>query len=94
MNDRDLPITIQPEWKKQAWFAEFCEHQWKFLAPVFSTARYNHNLEEDHILPFVSKESDSGRGSFGVVSQYTLHDKHLDPVSIQPVDQTSISGDY
>ncbi|KAI4961385.1 hypothetical protein J4E86_000413 [Alternaria arbusti] len=79
MNDRDLPITIQPEWKKQAWFAEFCEHQWKFLAPVFSTARYNHNLEEDHILPFVSKESDSGRGSFGVVSQYTLHDKHLDP---------------
>ena len=82
MDDRDLPITSQPAWKKP-WLSEFCDGQWMFLAPVFSTTQYNHNLDEAHILPFVYKRSDSGRGSFGVVSQYVIQRKHLDPVSMR-----------
>ncbi|CAN9349867.1 unnamed protein product [Alternaria alternata] len=77
MDDSHLPISFRPT-RRMPWLSEFCDEQWKFLAPVFSSIQYNHNLEEAHILPFVSKASDSGRGSFGVVSQYVVHKKHID----------------
>jgi len=82
MSDRDLPFSIQTAWKKHSWFIDFQEGQWTFLAPIFSTASYNHDLDKEHILPFISREADAVRGSFGVVSKYTIHNKHLDPVSI------------
>jgi hypothetical protein len=82
LDDRDLPIMIQPLRKKQSWFGDFYVEQWGFLAPVFTTTQYNHDLDKAHILPFVSKESDSLIGSSGTVSQYFIHRNHLNPVSM------------
>lgn len=81
VEDKTLPVKDPKTLSKRDWGSEFCENQWKFLAPTFSTTEYNHDLEKLHILPFVSGGSDSGRGSFGVVSQYTIHRNHLVPVS-------------
>jgi hypothetical protein len=58
----------------------FFEAQWKFLAPVFSTDKFNHDLEPLCILPFVSKDSDIDKGSFGQVSKFEIHPDHfVDP---------------
>jgi hypothetical protein len=83
IDDKDLPIKTQTdEWKSQ-WRREFYDAQWTFFATVFSTSRHSHDLHEFEILPFVSKQVDVGRGSFGVVSQYVLHRKHLDSVCVR-----------
>lgn len=79
IDDDSLPITNQQDLGKRDWVLEFFEKQWQFEAPVFSTTEYNHDLEESHILPFISKKVDSKRGSFGVVSQYVVHRNHLNP---------------
>ncbi|KAI4663972.1 uncharacterized protein J4E79_003472 [Alternaria viburni] len=96
MGDRDLPFRIQPAWKKQSWFTDFQESQWTFLAPIFSTAGYNHDLHEEHILPFISKEWDADRGSFAVVSRYTIHNKHLHPALLDysPIAVKEIQPSY
>jgi hypothetical protein len=93
MDDRDLPISYQHN-RRMPWLSEFCDEQWKFLAPVFSTTQYNHNLEEAHIIPFVRKSQSSGEGSFGVVSQYVVHKRHIDPVSAQLVLRKVLCNDY
>jgi len=67
---------------------DFCKHQWKFLAPVFSTDKSNYYLEEAYIIPFVLKYADFGEGSFGQVSKYEIHPNHLkDP--LKPVRKFS-----
>ncbi|CAO2649036.1 Nn.00g099850.m01.CDS01 [Neocucurbitaria sp. VM-36] len=81
IDDNDLPIKQQTDlWKSSDWRSDFYDEQWKFFAPIFSTIEYSHDLEEAHILPFVAKSVDSGRGSFGVVSRYSVHKNHLKPV--------------
>lgn len=82
--DDDLPIRQHTDqWKKSSWRAEFYEEHWKFFVPTFSISQHSHNLEEPHILPFVARAAEFGRGSFGVVAQYTVHKSHMDPVSMQ-----------
>jgi hypothetical protein len=80
IDDEDLPIKQKTQLWATSWRSDFYEDQWKFFAPVFSTTQYSHDLEEAHILPFVGKSVDSGRGSFGVVSRYDVHGNHLEPV--------------
>lgn len=63
-------------WRKPKIY-NFCEHQWKFLAPVFSTAEYNHDLPALSILPFISKHANFDKGSFGQVSKYEIHPNHI-----------------
>ncbi|EUC46749.1 hypothetical protein COCMIDRAFT_35616 [Bipolaris oryzae ATCC 44560] len=79
IDDDSLPIKDQRDLGRKDWAPDFFEKQWQFNAPVFSTTRFNHDLEESHILPFITKKVDSQRGSFGVVSQYVVHRNHLDP---------------
>ncbi|KAL1799029.1 hypothetical protein ACET3X_003066 [Alternaria dauci] len=80
LDDNDLPFT-DPKGPllKRTWYPDIIEHQWKFYAATFSTDKYNHDLEESCILPFTSKAGDDGRGSFGVVSKYVIHQNHMKP---------------
>jgi hypothetical protein len=79
-DDDHLPIVRQSDWKKPWFQGEFYEAHWKFFAPIFSTGQHNHDLEEAHILPFISEATNGGEGSFGVVKQYTIHENHIRPV--------------
>lgn len=81
IDDSQLPIKNKERLGSKDWASDFYEDQWRFFAPIFSTDNYNYDLEECHILPFVSKDMDSGRGSFGMVSKYLVHQNHLLPVS-------------
>ncbi|KAF2011920.1 hypothetical protein BU24DRAFT_266342 [Aaosphaeria arxii CBS 175.79] len=74
------------------WRWDFCESQWMFLAPVFSTEEANHDLEEELILPFIKKHTDLHQGSFGLVSCYNIHENHLhDPSNPQSVGSRTIA---
>ncbi|KAF2805713.1 uncharacterized protein BDZ99DRAFT_395569 [Mytilinidion resinicola] len=60
---------------------KFCEEQWSFLAPVFSTAIFNHDLHPNAVLPFTRKH-DIVNGSFGQVYKYEIHPHHFkDPLN-------------
>jgi hypothetical protein len=62
---------------------QFCENQWKFLAPVFSTRKHNYDIASMAILPFISKYFESGQGSFGRVYKYEIHPDHIvDPLRL------------
>jgi len=79
-DDRSLPIDVE-HLSRRPWMHEFYEMQWRFVAPVFSATHFCHDLDESHILPFVSKAADSVRGSFGSVTKYMIHKNHMTPVS-------------
>ncbi|XP_014559825.1 hypothetical protein COCVIDRAFT_90891 [Bipolaris victoriae FI3] len=83
IDDDSLPIKDQRDLGRKEWASDFFEKQWQFNAPVFSTTEFNHDLEESHILPFIAKNVDSKRGSFGVVSQYVVHRNHLNPALLE-----------
>jgi hypothetical protein len=91
LDDDDLPIAPHSDGSKTTWREDFLDNQWIFLAPVFFTTQYSHDLNEAHILPFVAKSVDFGRGSFGVVSQYDIHMNHLKPVSFRQKVRSSRS---
>ncbi|KAF2653766.1 hypothetical protein K491DRAFT_602167 [Lophiostoma macrostomum CBS 122681] len=64
---------------------QFCENQWKFLAPVFSTRKHNYDVRSMAILPFISKYFEVGQGSFGRVYKYEIHPDHItDPLRPEP----------
>ncbi|KAF2683626.1 hypothetical protein K458DRAFT_304318 [Lentithecium fluviatile CBS 122367] len=56
---------------------DFQEEQWKFLAPIISTAESFHDFDES-IMPFINKHFDSREGAFSVVSQYEIHPDHFE----------------
>lgn len=68
----------------------FQGHQWKFLAPVISTAEPNHNLGELTV-PFIKKHAKFDEGSFGVVSKYEIHGDHIIDPS-RPVSMGSVAA--
>lgn len=63
----------------------FLEAQWKFKAPVFSTAVFNYDFQSSHILPF-THQARGESGSFGQVCRYKIHESHFkdpeNPVSL------------
>lgn len=71
----------------QARIEKFCEAQWRFLAPVFSTKNFKHDLEPRRILPFIEKASSTKQGAFGKVFRVTVHEHHyLNPIrSVSPL---------
>ncbi|PSN64720.1 hypothetical protein BS50DRAFT_623219 [Corynespora cassiicola Philippines] len=79
LDDKTLPIKHTPDSWEEDWGDEFFEEQWKFFATVFSTKEPFHDLEEAHILPFISMPSDPAQGFFGVVHQYVVHKDHIEP---------------
>ena len=61
----------------------FCQEQWRFLAPVFSQQKFKFDLKPDHVLPFMEKSSggDVKEGAFGRVFRVRIHPAHQkDPV--------------
>lgn len=83
LGDDDLPIREHTDQWKTSWQSEFYDEHWRFFAPTFSTTQRSHNLEDAHILPFVARAVEYGRGSFGVVTQYSVHKNHMNTVSVQ-----------
>lgn len=76
----DLDNPKNKTWKTRK-IKKFCKDQWKFLAPVFSTAKSNHDLPAMAILPFIVKHFESDHGSFGQVFKYEIHPDHIvDPL--------------
>jgi hypothetical protein len=58
---------------------DFIHHQWSFCAPIFSTHRENHDIDEEAILPFIEKDlASADEGAFGQVMKYKIHESHLD----------------
>lgn len=51
--------------------------QWKYLAPVFSTATKSYEFPADTVLPFIFKDNMVKEGGFGQVWQVKIHDEHL-----------------
>lgn len=60
----------------QANILNFHDHQWKFLAPVFSTAESTYDLGSQTI-PFVKRINHIREGSFGSMIPYTVHPDHI-----------------
>jgi hypothetical protein len=61
----------------------FYENQWKFLAPIISTApkerQTDYDLSFHNILPFIFKDpNEGGKGSFGEVNKYMVHHDHFE----------------
>lgn len=54
----------------------FCQEQWKFLAPVFSMKEPKFYLEHGHILPIISKSDTPKEGAFGQVFAVEIHEAH------------------
>lgn len=87
ITDGSLPIE-QKELKKYCgqnsdpWSStrihNFCQEQWKFLAPVFSLRNPTFDLKYGHILPFISKSSTAKEGAFGQVFAVEIHEAHQD----------------
>lgn len=55
----------------------FNDSQWKFLSPVFSMDRFNYDFKPHTILPFISKDINVDKGSFGQVFKYEIHPCHF-----------------
>lgn len=81
VDDTQLPISHPDRkvWSKDFHW-DFLRHQWAFFAPVFSTTPYSQDLDEAHILPFISKLNTEDHGPFSVVSGYVMHKSHMQPV--------------
>lgn len=61
--------------------SSFYGMQWKFLAPVFTTASEeqisSYQLTKRHILPFISRRDDTDARYFGNSFRYQIHPNHL-----------------
>ncbi len=56
---------------------DFCEHQWKFMAPVFDREQYRYDpFDPKVILPFTHRGPDKP-GGFSVVYQVLFHPAHF-----------------
>lgn len=55
----------------------FCDMQWQFLAPVFSSKKRYHILGPQSVLPFTQRGAVQNVGSFGQVTQYEIHPSHI-----------------
>lgn len=73
----DVPFFNKP---KRPWdttsIRTFCNEQWLFLAPVFSSERLNLELDANDILPFTGQGGDVKSGAFGKVYQVTVDPQH------------------
>ena len=84
--DHELGMLDKYIWDKET-IRDFCERQWRFLAPVFEIATGSHSPPKDwhdfqhyHILPFIKKFNEgSANGSFGRVYKCQIHPKHMSP---------------
>ncbi|KAK7178832.1 heterokaryon incompatibility protein [Paraphaeosphaeria sporulosa] len=57
----------------------FYDHQWKFIVPVFTRARYDYDLDPKEIFPFTLDSSTLPKvGAFGAVYKARFHEKHLE----------------
>lgn len=71
---------------------DFQEAQFKFLAPVFSTDKSNHD-PWDRTIPFIAKGVTYAGSSFGMVSNYKIHGDHIrDP--LRSVGKSSQAVNY
>lgn len=88
---KNVLAALEPKVKRKnkIWsgstIAHFCNDQWRFLVPVFSTDAKTdinrYNLPHSTILPFVKKHADFDEGSFGKVYKYEIHPNHIkDPL--------------
>ena len=70
---------VDPIWSPANTY-DFEQAQWRFLAPIFSTSQLNHDVG-NRILPFISRQTNSKVGSFGIVSKCKIHKDHIrDPL--------------
>jgi hypothetical protein len=87
IGDASLPITEEAKMNvlffnppRRPWdttsIRTFCNEQWLFLAPVFSSERLNLELDANDILPFTGQGGDVKSGAFGKVYQVTVHPQH------------------
>lgn len=93
--DASLPIekALLDKHYNDAWsrtrIHNFCQEQWKFLAPEFSLQSPNFDLKVGHILPFISKSSTPKEGAFGQVFKVEIHEAHQkDLVSYVSISRT------
>lgn len=53
-------------------------HQWMFLAPVFSTKDETQNLKQSSVLPFPRRGKLTEGGGFGIVSRIVIQEEHIE----------------
>lgn len=70
-----LPCFSGRPWKLRT-TRSFFENQWRFLAPVFSSKIFKHDLEPEHILPFVWVGNEFRDGTFSQVYKVLIHEAH------------------
>ena len=84
-NDSDNhPLALmkgcQGEGMERIWdvrhISGFQREQWKFLAPIISTAKRNHEFGQ-HILPFIERGTAPSSGAHGIVYRYAIHPAHF-----------------
>lgn len=91
LTDKNLPTVSEKVvldccgGKDTARAHSFCIERWKFLAPRFSSDRYDYDLANDCIFPFRKDATMSRSGAFGTVSKVKIHPDHLDHANLQYV---------
>ncbi|KAK3335918.1 hypothetical protein B0T19DRAFT_395724 [Cercophora scortea] len=85
-HDNCLPITPENRHKFRCFqnsplfdelkFQTFYQKQWAFLTPVFSNNNLKLELHPGTILPFIRKGESMDSGSFGEVTQVTVHESN------------------
>jgi len=76
--DKRHPAFPADVWKSKLSRDDFFNKQWGLLAPVFHDGQYEYNLFPNSTLPFIEKDDDPKKGSFGEVSRIEIHPAHLD----------------
>jgi hypothetical protein len=78
--EREEGNTGDSWWSVSA-IGDFYQRQWDFIAPTISTTDHYQAFHEDMVLPFIEKPATFAEGSFGKVTQFRVHPKHIEPVS-------------
>ena len=79
------PIKLE-EVLPQAVANEFSEHQWEFLAPIFTHRLLHRNITSEVPLPFVESRT-LGKGGFGKVFEIVIPAGHHD---FKNIDSTKV----
>lgn len=69
------PLIISRTWAPMR-INHFYQHQWKFLAPVFSKNQFHHVLSVDIVLPFIWVNNTTKEGLFSKVYEVEIHPEH------------------
>ena len=76
--------SIQNKKDHKIWIDNFCNSQWKFLAPVFTDSEIVYPLHTSCPLPFPVYKEEPGEGAYSSLVKGEIHASHWKTIRRQP----------